>query len=55
MNDRYPEIEYQPLDVIKKFQEEKLRETLAYLNAKSPYYQGLFAKNNIHIDDIKYL
>ena len=48
-----PEIEYQPKAVIKAFQEEKMREQLAYLQAHSPYYQRLFAENGIDISKIK--
>ena len=43
-----PDIEFQPKAVIKAFQEEKMKEQLAYLKAYSPYYQRLF--NNHHID-----
>ena len=43
-----PDIEFQPKAVIKAFQEEKMKEQLAYLKAHSPYYQKLF--NNHHID-----
>ena len=39
-----PEIEYQPRTVIKAFQEEKLREDLQYLKARSKFYQNLFQK-----------
>lgn len=49
---KYPEIEFQPLDVIKKYQEEKLVETIKYLNEKSPYYKRLFSENNIDISKI---
>ncbi|MDD4210310.1 MAG: phenylacetate--CoA ligase family protein, partial [Bacteroidales bacterium] len=48
-----PDIEYQPLDVIKKFQEKKLREVLAYTNEKSKYYRSLFKKEKINIEKIK--
>ena len=49
---RYPEIEFQPLDVIKKYQEERLVETINYLNEKSPYYKRLFTDNHIDISKI---
>ena len=49
---RYPEIEFQPLDVIKKYQEERLVETIKYLNENSPYYKRLFAENHIDISKI---
>ncbi len=50
-----PEIEYQPKAVIKAFQEEKMKEQLAYLQAHSPYYQRLFSENGIDIFKIKTL
>ncbi len=55
MNSFEPEIEFQPREVIKAFQEEKLKEHLAYLKAKSPFYQRMFMENNIEISDIKTL
>lgn len=42
-----PEIEFQSPEIIKKFQEERLAEALAYLNANSPFYKDLFQKNRI--------
>ncbi|MCQ2279329.1 MAG: AMP-binding protein [Bacteroidales bacterium] len=50
-----PEIEFQPRNVIKAFQEEKLREDLQYLNANSKFYQNLFKKEHIDIQKIKKL
>jgi len=50
-----PEIEYQPREVIKRFQEEKLRENLQYLAANSPFYKRMFAANGIDIAQIKTL
>lgn len=50
-----PEIEYQPREVIKRFQEEKLREDLQYLAANSPFYKRMFATNGIDIAQIKTL
>jgi len=50
-----PEIETQPLSVIKRFQEEKLAEALVYLSKYSPYYKRLFEKNRIDIQKIKHL
>lgn len=55
MNSFEPEIEFQPREVIKAFQEEKLREHLAYLKAKSPFYQRMFKENNIDISKIQTL
>ncbi len=51
----YPDIEKEPLSVIKKFQEEKLIETLDYVNRLSPYYKNLFKKEKIDISKIKTL
>ena len=33
---KYPDIEFQDKDTIKKYQEERLVETINYLNEKSP-------------------
>ena len=49
------EIEFQPKEVIKKYQEERLRQMLSYLHEHSPYYQRLFAENHINISSIKTL
>ena len=35
------DIEFQPKEIIKRFQEEKLHEHLVYLKAKSPFYQKM--------------
>jgi len=51
----YPSIEKSDLQEIKKFQEQKLQELLAYLEAHSPFYQRLFKENNIRIGDIQTL
>lgn len=56
-----PDIEYQPKAVIKAFQEEKMKEQLAYLQANSPFYQRVFAENHIDIakitrlEDLQYI
>src|SRR5690554_5838999 len=50
-----PEIEYQPLSEIKKFQSKKLQEILAYTKSKSTYYKNLFKRENIDISKIKTL
>ena len=50
-----PSIETQQAADIRLFQEEKLRELLKYLNEKSAFYQGLFRKHSICIDDIRTL
>lgn len=51
----YPDIEREPADVIKRFQEKKLSETLKYLSANSPFYSALFMRESIKIDKIKRL
>ncbi|PKB15926.1 AMP-binding protein [Flavobacterium sp. 5] len=48
-----PKIEIATIAEIKLFQEEKLKELLAYVNANSPFYSSFFAKNNIDITSIK--
>lgn len=50
-----PEIEFQPKEVIKKFQEEKMSAQLAYLQTYSPYYQKLFYDHHINVDKIRHL
>lgn len=49
------QIEFQPLDVIKTYQERRLMLQLAYLKEKSPFYQRLFHTYNIDINKIKKL
>lgn len=53
MRMQYPEIEFQPLEVIKKFQEKKLVENIHYLSLYSPFYKRLFSDNHIDISKIK--
>ncbi|PIE48650.1 MAG: phenylacetate--CoA ligase, partial [Flavobacteriales bacterium] len=48
-----PNIEQQPLPAIKKFQEEKLMELLAYLKKNSLFYQNLFKAHQINIDNVR--
>lgn len=50
-----PEIEKASKAEIKVFQEEKLKETLHYLNEKSLFYNRFFKENNIQISEIKTL
>lgn len=50
-----PDIEYQPREVIKSFQEKKMQETLDYLNAHSRFYQRLFQQHKIDVSKIKTL
>lgn len=51
----FPPIEKSSIQEIKKYQEEKLRELLQYLEANSPFYQNLFKKNDIDIAEIQTL
>lgn len=51
----FPLIEKSSIQDIKKFQEEKLRELLKYLESNSPFYQKLFKENNIQVSDIQTL
>lgn len=53
MEYRYPDIEFQPIETIKRFQDERLVEALDYLNTRSPFYQKLFKENRINISNIK--
>lgn len=48
-----PKIEFESLENIRKFQENKLQETLQYLQRNSPFYQKLFKREKINIDAIK--
>lgn len=48
-----PEIEFQSKAVIKGYQEEKLRELIAYLSLNSPFYKRLFAAGAIDPKSIK--
>ncbi|PWA09111.1 phenylacetate--CoA ligase [Flavobacterium laiguense] len=50
-----PKIEIATTAEIKSFQEQRLTELLSYVNANSPFYKALFAKNNIDIARIKTL
>lgn len=50
-----PEIEKASTEEIRTFQEEKLKELLHYLHQNSTYYQRVFKKNEIQIEDIKSL
>ncbi|REH01561.1 AMP-binding protein [Flavobacterium aquicola] len=48
-----PKIELAAKADIKAFQEQKLQEVLQYVNANSPFYSSIFAKNDIDITTIK--
>ncbi len=53
----YPhdDIEFQSVETIKEFQEQKLNTALHYLKDHSPYYQRTFDKYHINVDKIKTL
>lgn len=48
----FPLIEKSDIQDIKKFQEEKLKELLKYLETHSPFYQNLFKEKSINISTI---
>lgn len=54
-NPYLPDIETRPLQEIKRFQEEKLSEFLAYLDTRSPFYRDLFSIHGINISKIRTL
>ena len=47
------ELHFQTPQEIKRFQEERLRESLRYVAEHSPYYKRLFAKHNIDVSKIE--
>jgi len=51
----FPQIEFQPASEIKRFQEHKMAETLAYIAEYSPFYRQMFRENRIDIAKIKRL
>ncbi len=50
---RNPDIQFRSASEIKAFQEEKLRESIAYLSTHSKFYQQLFKENGINPADIQ--
>ncbi len=53
-NDRFwHEIEGMPLDEVRRIQEERLVEQMAYLKANSPFYQDKFAAAGVDFDEIR--
>jgi len=48
-----PKIEFESLEMIKGFQDDKLKTALRYLDSYSPFYKRLFTKEKIDIDEIK--
>lgn len=55
MSSFIPDIELEDIDIQRKFQEEKLRDLLYYLDANSAFYSDLFEKEYIDISQIKTL
>ena len=51
----YPNIEYQPLPDIKRFQEQKLTEALAYAALYSPFYRQMFREHRIDVAKIRHI
>jgi len=51
----YLDIEYSSKEEIKRFQEDKLKIALQYVQEHSPFYQRMFLQNNIDIWQIKRL
>src|SRR5574344_1844192 len=49
------DIEFESIDTIKAFQDEKLLKAVLYLKEHSPYYQRMFDKCHININNIKQL
>ena len=47
-----PEIETRPSQDIKLLQESRMRETLQYVAAHSPFYRALFEKHGLHVEHI---
>ena len=47
------DIEFESIDTIKAFQDEKLRKAVLYLKEHSPYYQRLIEKCHININNIR--
>jgi len=50
-----PQIETAPIEQIKYFQEEKLKEQIQYLSSHSPFYQTLFKQHQIDVNAIQTL
>lgn len=47
------DIEFESAEAIKRYQEERLREQLAYLAAHSTYYKRVFSESHIDIESIR--
>lgn len=55
MVNQTPQIEYLPIEDIKKYQEKRLIENLEYLNRNSTFYKRLFSTNHIDISKIRHI
>lgn len=53
--ERNPDIQFLPAEQIKLFQEQRLRDMLAYLQAHSTFYRRMFADHSIDISRIRTL
>ena len=53
MFEPHPEIQYSSPAEIKAFQEERLREAIAYAAAKSPFYKEMFATTGVAPESIR--
>src|SRR5574344_1293105 len=49
------DIEFESVETIKAFQEQKLRESLTYLKSNSPYYRQMFEDRRIDIDKVEHI
>jgi len=47
------DITFQPVAALKKLQEEKLQQLLAYVSHSSPFYKKLFSTHNINVSSVK--
>jgi len=55
MTDFKPDIEFNTIEEIKHFQEEKLQEQVRYISEQSPYYKRIFQEEKIDVSQIKTL
>ena len=51
--EKNPEIQFRSPEEIKCYQEERLAQTLTYLQAHSKFYQRMFEEHHIDINQIK--
>ena len=51
----FASIDYQPPAAIRRFQEQKLAETLAYVSVYSPFYRQMFRDHKIDVEKIRQL